>query len=84
MVKILLERADANPDKPDNDCRTSLSHAAFMGREGIVKILLEREEVNPNKGDNCGKTPLMLAISRGHERVRRLLWHDGKVERGSF
>ena len=84
MIKILLERADVNPDKPDNNGRTPLFHAAFEGREGMVKIILEREGVNPNKADNCGKTPLMLAISEGHHRVRRLLWPYGEVERSSI
>ena len=43
MVKILLDRGDVNPDKPDDDGQTPLSYAAENGREGVVKALLGRE-----------------------------------------
>ena len=52
MVKILLEREEVNPDKPDNDGWTPLSYAAARGHEGLVKMLLRREEVNSDKPDN--------------------------------
>ena len=66
-MKILLGCEEVNPDKPDNDNKTPLSHAASNGHEGVVKILLSCEEVNPDKPDNRGKTPLSHAASNGHE-----------------
>jgi len=73
VVKILLEREEVNPDKPNNNGRTPLSYAALSGHEGVVKILLEREEVNPDKPDRWGQTPLSDAARDGHEGVVRIL-----------
>ena len=57
-MKILLKRGEIDPDKPANDGRTPLSHAARNGREGVVRILLEWEEINPDRLDTFGRTPL--------------------------
>jgi len=67
VVKILLEREEVNPGKPDKWGNTPLSDAAGNGHEGVVKILLEREEVNPDKPDKYGRTPLSYAAGDGHE-----------------
>jgi len=55
-VKILLEREEVSPDKPDNSGETALSFAAGEGHEGVVRILWEREKVNPDKQNNFGDT----------------------------
>jgi len=39
-VKMPLAKEEVNPDKPDEDGRTPLSHATWDGHEGVVKILL--------------------------------------------
>ena len=61
MVKLLLARNDANPDKPHNDGRTPLWAASYNGHEGVVKLLLARNDVDPDKLDNDGQTPLWAA-----------------------
>ena len=73
VVKILLERREIYPDKPNNDGQTPLSHAALSGHDEVVKILLWREEVNPDKPDNDGQTPLSHAAWNGHEEVVKIL-----------
>src|SRR5205807_47038 len=69
VVKILLERADVNPDEADDKYgRTPLSWAAGNGREGVVKMLLERTDVNPDQADTqYGQTPLAWAAGNGRE-----------------
>ena len=73
VVKILLEREEVNPDKPDSDGRTPLSFAAEDGHEGVVKILLGRGEVNPDGPDNEGRRPLSFAAKYGREGVVKIL-----------
>jgi len=58
-VKLLLERDDVSPDKPDQTGFTPLSSAASKGYEGIVKSLLGWDDVSPNKPDEHGWTPLL-------------------------
>jgi len=55
---MLLGREGVNPDKPDYEGRTSLSHAAEGGHGGVVEVLLKQEGVDPDKLDNDGRTPL--------------------------
>ena len=57
-----------SPDKPDNDDRTPLSHAAKNGRVGVMEIVLGREEVNPDKPGNDGQTPLSVATKEDQHR----------------
>ena len=73
VVKILLERREICPDKPNNDGGTPLSHAAQYGHEEVVKILLRQEDVNPDRPDNSGLTPLWHAARNGHEGVVKVL-----------
>jgi len=81
VVKILLEREDLNPDKPDTKRgQTPLSRAAMSGHEGVVKMLLERDDVNPNMADtDNGRTPLSRAAGNGHEGVVMMLLERGDI-----
>ena len=49
VMKILLRRGEANPDKPNKYFQTPLSHAPESGHERVVEILLGREDVDPDK-----------------------------------
>ena len=73
VVKILLGRDCANPDKPGRYGETALWFAASNGHEGVVKLLLERDDVNPDKPGQFEKTPLHCAAFGGHEGVMKLL-----------
>ena len=74
VVKILLERADVNPDQGDTEYgQTPLSWAAERGHEEIVKMLLGREDINPNQADTeYGRAPLSWAAVKGHEGIVRI------------
>ena len=71
-MRILLERDEVNPDKPDNLGRTPLFAAACSGREGVVKTLLARG-VNPDKPNINGRTPFYNAAWNGREGVVKIL-----------
>jgi len=58
VVKMLLERGEVHPDRPQNSGGTALQCAAFKGHEEVAKMLLERDGVNPNKPGSDGRTPL--------------------------
>jgi len=45
VVKLLLEREDVSPDRPDYSGQTPLRWAAGSGHERVVKQLLEREDL---------------------------------------
>ena len=80
-MKILLERDEVNPGKPDNEGRTPLLSAACNGHVAIVQILLERSKVGPGKPDSDCRTPLYVEFgSKGGlrfyamERSRTKCW----------
>ena len=73
VVKLLLERKDVNPDRPDKWDQTPITRAAGNGHEAVVKLLLERKDVNPDRPDNNGQTPISWAAKNGHEAVVKLL-----------
>ena len=89
MVKLLLEREEVNPVKPNGGGRTPLSSAAGNGNEGVVKLLLERDEVNPDRPDKIrrgilrkttsGRTPLSYAAGGGYLGVVKLLLEREEV-----
>ena len=79
-MKLLLEREEVKPDKPDKRRRdplsgkiygspTPLSYATSDGYERVVKLLLERKEVNPDKPDERTRTPLSYAVWSEHENL---------------
>jgi len=74
VVKLLLERGDVSPDKPETrHGQTPLSLAAGNGHGGVVELMLGREDINPNMPDNGGQTPLSWAAGNGHEGVVKLM-----------
>jgi len=72
VVKILLQRGEANPNKSDNEGRTPLSHAACHGHEGVVKVLLGRGEVSPDQPTTWGQKLLSWATQYGHAGVVKM------------
>jgi len=73
VVKLLLEREDVDPNRPDENDQTPLGCAAIEGHEGVVKLMLGREDVDPNHPDMYDRTPLGCAAIEGHEGVVKLL-----------
>jgi len=73
VVKILLGRDDANPEKGGLFDQTPLCYASENGHEGVVKMLLGRDDVNPEKPDDLGQTPLCFAAQKGQEGVVKIL-----------
>jgi len=82
IVKLLLGRADVNPDIVDTrGGHTPLSLAAGSGFEGIVKLLLERKDINPNIPDaDYRRTPLLWAAMNDNEGVVKLLLERKDVD----
>ena len=82
VVKMLLDREDANPDQATTvDGQTLLSWAAGNGHQVLVKMLLEREDVNPNRLDPYyGRTPLSRAAEKGHEKVVKIFLEREDVD----
>ena len=73
VAKLLLEREDLHPNRPDNQDCTPLSWAAHNGHDRVVKLLLDRKDIDPNMADNQGGTPLSWAANNGHRGVAELL-----------
>ena len=80
VIKLLLEREDVDPNRPNKYDRTPLGCAARKGHEGVVKLLLERGDINPNRPDENDQTPLGLAAIEGHKGVVKLLLERGDVD----
>ena len=72
-MKLLLDRGDVDPNRPDVNNRTPLGCAAFEGHEGVLKLLLDRKDFNLDRPDINDRTPLEWAAVRGHKRVKLLL-----------
>jgi len=72
-MKLLLAKADVDPNSKDNDGQTPLSRAAENGYEEVVKLLLAKVDVNPDLKDNNGRTPLSWAVANRQEEVVKLL-----------
>lgn len=71
-MKLLLEREDVSPNKPDNGGLTPPSWASWDGGYGIVELLLKQNEVNPNRPDNNGRAPLWWTAQNERSGVAEL------------
>ena len=79
-VKLLLDREDVDPNRPNNNSSTPLSWAAINGHEEVIKLLLGRKDIDPNHPDNQDNTPLSWAADKGHEEVVKLLLGRNDVD----
>jgi len=48
-LELLLERHDANPNKPDHSGKLPPSFATEKRRERVLGVLLGRKDVDPNR-----------------------------------
>lgn len=73
-TSVLLIKAGADVNLPNEKGRTALMFAAIYGSVPITDLLL-RNGANPNvvPSDNEGKTALMAAASKGYKEVVELL-----------
>jgi len=79
VVKLLLEREDVDPNRPDKHGATPLGYAVYGGNGRVVKLLLGREDVDPNRPDENGLTPLFVCfpgIRRSGEAIAKLGRHQ--------
>ncbi|VDI75510.1 Hypothetical predicted protein [Mytilus galloprovincialis] len=61
IVKLLLERADIDPNKENKlNGNTPLHSAASCGNLDIVELLLERADIDPN-GENKVRVDVFLS-----------------------
>jgi len=70
LSAIIASGADVN--QQENDGRTPLWIASWMGCIGVVKVLLATG-ANVNQHDNYGRTPLYIASSWGRLEVLNIL-----------
>lgn len=90
MVQALVERYNADPNRPDGRGLTALHYAASNGDLAVVNLLLEHGAAvdAPDRRDGGGEsearddrqarvTPLYLAYSNGRYRVAALLESRG-------
>jgi ankyrin repeat protein len=75
-VKLLLEK-EANVESKDNDGKTPLLWAAWIGHEAVAKLLSEKGADVESKDIN-GNTPLSMAAWKGHKAVVKLLREGGQ------
>ena len=80
VVKLLLDKNQADINSKDDHSRTPLSRAAENGSEEVVRLLLDHNADVESK-DGYGRTPLLLAVENRHEEVVKLLLdHNAAVE----
>ena len=80
VVRLLIDRGDADINAKDRDGQTPLSLAAQMGHEAVVRLLIDRGDVDINAKNRNGWTPLTQAAKKGHEAVVWLLIGRGDVD----
>jgi ankyrin repeat protein len=62
-MKLLLDTGKVDVDSKDNNGRTLLLYAAWLGQEAVMKLLLDTGKVDVDSKDNEGRTPLSYAAS---------------------
>lgn len=73
MIKILIERGNANVDDQDDSGFTELMMAARRGQINMVKLLVERYNANLHLRNKDGMTALMIAEKYHRTEVVRYL-----------
>ena len=73
IVKLLLERTDAQLDARNEKGNTGFHVACYKGHKDIVQMLLNCSDIEVNATDIDGRTAFMLACYDGHKDVVQLL-----------
>ncbi|RPA88877.1 hypothetical protein L873DRAFT_1602080, partial [Choiromyces venosus 120613-1] len=73
VLRILLQRQDADPNLENWNGWTQLSWAVGLGKTSIVKMSLEQVDVNPKLVENDGWTPQGRARVHGHKDIVALI-----------
>ena len=80
IVKLLLSRADIDPDAGDQFGRTALHMALYHDRQKIVRLLLATGKVDPNSKSIALETPMSMAISNNSLVAAETLLNNGKID----
>lgn len=84
LMQFLVQLDGLEVDRTDeNDGRTPLNRAAYLGHTEIVRLLVARGDVEKNSKDRNGSTPLAVAAYKGHEEVVQLLLKRDDVDADS-
>lgn len=80
IIRELLRHPEVNPNSPDDDGRTPLSHAVLTVNANAVEQLLATEDVDPNFVDEEGNSALALAITNGFSDMVALLLASPEID----
>ncbi|KAM5357250.1 hypothetical protein ACJZ2D_016458 [Fusarium nematophilum] len=75
VLALLDSGADIDAEDQIGDS-TALTHAACLGREGLVELLLENG-ADPNRRERHGRTALHIAAGDGYSGIVRMLVENG-------
>ena len=79
IVRLMLQKKEADPNEEDEDGRSPLWHAAQEKKEEVVKVLLETEGFEIDKKDReAGRTPFSCAV--GNLAIMRMLFETRRVD----
>jgi ankyrin repeat protein len=76
LVRVLLDKHNADVNTVDKDGGTPLSLAAAAGHLQLIVVLLDKE-ANTKSRNNKGRTPLLVAARAGNVRTVKLLLEHG-------
>ncbi len=79
-VKLLFERARADPNPRKNDGTSPLHAACENGNLEVIKLLLEYN-ADPKARNNDGRTPLHAVCSNGDESIASLLMESDSADK---
>ncbi|CAG2253310.1 unnamed protein product [Mytilus edulis] len=80
IVKLLLGRADIDPNKEKSNGDSPLQSAASEGHLDIIQLLLKRTDIDPNKENKYGNTPLHAAAEGGFINIVKLLLERADID----
>ncbi|KAH7111654.1 ankyrin repeat-containing domain protein [Dactylonectria estremocensis] len=75
VLALLDSGADIDAEDQIGDS-TALTHAAWLGREGLVELLLENG-ADPNRRERHGRAALHIAAGDGYSDIVRILVENG-------
>ena len=76
IMTFLLDRTGANENAIDSRGESSLTKAAWQGKEDAVVVLL-RHGANTNHRDQWGNTALIISSLKGYVNITKLLLKSG-------
>lgn len=85
LIKLLIDKGDAQVNHCSQDKKSPLHRAAGMGHTGAAQLLIERGALVNVQEDEFNATPLHFAALNGHMQiVKILLLNDANVNEKNY